>query len=295
MNLISRVSGRKITLGQMSADDRRLWRMKRVVKAFDKLVFTERLSVSFLTLTQRDEGMAESGKWIGDVMHNVQKLCKRAGVQFHYVAVLEIQKKRYEQYGVLAAHWHIVIATSGRGALPHCKSVEGRNGRKRIQKVRDGSVVTFEWLRKNVFQKLGMYFVCDSYSKDVYSYLAKYIGKGDLLNDYKVKTGKQVKVFSSSRIPLKYRASFIQVWDMEMMLREQPELLDLYWRMVGSKLAAYAKRTEDVMWEGERILTKVHYDRVTSISGEWILDGDWKSSRSDGGEILEDVQSKGIC
>lgn len=258
---------------------------RKKIRAFDRMVEREGRSVSFLTITQSDKNIGDGKKWITGIMQAMSKRVERSRwqmvdvetkeiveggkVELDYVAVLEIQPKRYLKYGVMAAHWHVAIAITMPEALPHAKRLEDGH----IKKVRDGKIITWDWLLKNVKQKFGMYFVCDCYSKNVYGYLGKYLAKGDYLADFKLKTGKKAHVFSSSQFPIRYRMSWLQKKDFDAMAADVPEIVELYWRAEGSRIVGRAKRADEVYFEDGRSKYRVGYDRVISLPGEWLLGG----------------------
>lgn len=271
MLLRNRFTGQKKWLPSMSADGRSMWLLQKAIRAFDRCVDVNQLTVSFLTITQSDTSVDTGYRWISGVMNNMAHVFRRAGLLFFYVAVLEIQPKRYRKYGILAAHWHVAVAVSIPRSLPHGKRLE--NGH--VEKVRDGSVITWDWLYKNVKQKFGIYFVCDCWSKNVYDYLGKYIGKGELLKELRERMKKlkrKVRVFSSSRLPLRYRMSWAQIVDYQGLVDELPELADLYWRKEGARVVARAKTVNEKYFLDGRSYSRVEYDRVLTIKGEWILD-----------------------
>jgi len=202
-------------------------------------------------------------------------LFKYYGLKFYYVAVLEIQPKRYRERGVFAPHWHIAIATSGDKNFPHAT----RTNEGRIKKERNGKVVTWDWLHENIKQKFGMYFVCDCYSSMVYNYLGKYIAKGVELEDFRRKLGRRVRVFSASRMPVEYQMSVGQYFEREGLLKVFPEYSELYWRREDSRIVARCKSVEDksMMTKGGLVeIFKTTYPKVHTIKADWlIVDGEW--------------------
>jgi len=251
----------------MSPGERTAWLLRKTIKAYDRCVDANRMSVSFLTITQSDRSVAGGYRWITDVMRKMRQVLKRAGINFLYVAVLEIQPKRYRQYGLLAPHWHIVIATSQQGALPHGKRLE--NGH--IQKVRDGSVITWSWLYANVKQKFGMYFICDAYSSRVYNYLGKYIAKGGDLDEFREAVGKRIKVFSHSRIPVEYQMSDGQAGEFYALISDVPEFDELFKRREGSRIVFRAKEIIEHQWDSGFVYRVIKYPLIHSIKSDWAV------------------------
>lgn len=266
MKLINRFTGQEVELsGIMTPGERSLWRLKKRIRDFDNCVQREHLQVSFLTITQSDKSVGEGYRWITNVMHAMGKQFKRAGHKFYYVAVLEIQPKRYRERGVLAPHWHIAIATSCDKGLPHAsRTKEGR-----IKKERNGSIVTWDWLLQNIKQKFGMYFVCDCYSPHVYDYLGKYIAKGSELEDFKRKLGKRVRVFSASRMPVEFQMSEGQSGEYASLVEKLPEVGELYWRREDSRIVGRAKEVIEKPFR-DMIFRKVRYPRVFTIKADWL-------------------------
>lgn len=282
MKLQNRFNGEEfISAGSLSSGERSLWRLRKRIKDFDHFVQLNNLVVSFLTVTQSDKSVSDGYRWITDVMSAMQKQFKRAGHKFSYVAVLEIQPKRYREKGVLAAHWHVAIGCSLVNALPHASREDGR-----IKKVRNGSLITWDWLYKNIKQKFGMYFVCDCWSSRVYDYLGKYIAKGGELDEFRKKIGRRVRVFSGSRVPVQYQMSEGQAVEHAKLLQSFPEFGDLYWRREDSRIVARAKNISERFIGGFQLSSKVTYPRVHTIMGDWlVLDAEWSSEKIGGGEI----------
>ena len=272
MILKSRLNGevKEFGVGLMTPEERTLWNFRKRIKDFDRLQLALGLSCSFLTITQSDVSVDTGYRWISEVMVNLRKLFVHRGLFLFYVAALEIQPKRYVKYGVLAPHWHIAIAHSLDDALPHAERVEV-NGRLRVRKVRDGSVVNWDWLRENVKQKFGLYFCCDCWSRDVEDYLGKYLAKSELLKEFKEKLGRRVRVFASSRFPVEHQMTWFQKKDFGDLMLEHPDLEDLYWHREGASIVGRGKEVVPyVGWDGEQ-REKIRYPRVRVIRGEWVL------------------------
>lgn len=252
----------------MSSEERTLWLLRKRLKDFDKCVNTEHLFVSFLTITQSDESLAEGYRWISGVMKMMRQKVIREGSKFYYVAVLEIQPKRYKEKGILAPHWHVAIATSSLGNLPHAKH-DDENGR--IKKIRDGSIVTWDWLHANVKQKFGMYFCCDAYSVNVLDYLGKYLAKGSELFAFRQIVGKKVRVFSASRFLVEYQETLGQAAERKKLIEDFPEFADLYWRREGSKIVAHGKEDIRINYWADKFLVKIRYPKIHTIRGDWLV------------------------
>jgi hypothetical protein len=265
MKLTNRFDGREfVVTSRMSSGERSLWRLKKRIRDFDNCVNMERLQVSFLTITQSDKSIGEGYKWITKLMDGMRHVFKREGLQFYYVAVLEIQPKRYRERGVLAPHWHVAIGTGAVNGLPH-----GERSNGKIKKVRNGSVVTWDWLYANIKQKLGMYFVCDCWSSHVYDYLGKYIAKGGELEKFRAKLGRRVRVFSASRFPVKYQMTEGQEGEYQSLISSSPESGDLYWRREDSKIVARAKEVKLIELVNGLQFKKVRYPKIHVIKSEW--------------------------
>jgi len=169
---------------------------------------------------------------------------------------------------VIAFHWHLAVACSSPGFLPHGRRLE--NGH--VQKERDGLVITWDWLYKNIRQKFGKYFVCDSYSHNVFDYLGKYLAKGDPLLELIRSTGKKVRIFSSSRFPVQYQMSGDQKREYQEIIQEEPGAEDLYWRCEGSRILGRGKEIFEHEWGNGYVFRLVTYPAIYKIYGAWIID-----------------------
>lgn len=270
MLLINRWTKEVLELpGVMTSEEQTAWLFRKRIRDFDRLVHGLGLSVSFLTVTQSDVSVDSGFHWITGLMHAMRENFRRRGLSFFYVAALEIQEKRYRRYGVLAAHWHIVIGHSLAGALPHGRRLE--NGY--VGKVRDGSVITWDWLFKNVKQRFGIYFCCDSWSRSVEDYLGKYLAKDELLREFKAKLGRRVRVFASSRFPVEFQMNGLQALEFKELLDDHPDLVDLFWRREKSCIVGRGKEVLDAWACDGSCLPVVRYPRVRVIRGDWIAAG----------------------
>ncbi len=272
MKLKNRYSGEVLELmGELSPVERSMWRLRKAVLDFDRFIDANNYYCSFLTITLTDENVKKGHRWISGFMDLVRHTLESAGVDVKYIAVLEIQEKRYSRYGVLAPHWHVVIGCSKFGALPDSMKNK-KTGH--VIRVRDGEVITFDWLHKNIKQKLGRYFVCDAYSNHIYGYLSKYISKGSDLEEYKrraVEAGKRVRIFSASRIPIQYRMTDGQALEYAALLLSHPEFSDLYWRREDSRIVARAKSVQERFIGSSLLSSKVTYPKVHVIPGDWVV------------------------
>lgn len=255
----------------ITAEERSLWLLKKRIRDFDRCVEAEMLQISFLTITQSNRSVADGYRWITGIMHKMAMVYKKRGMTMRYLAVLEIQPKRYKMTGVLAPHWHVAVAVNQYGTLPNGKSKKLPDGSRRIQKLRDGSVVTWKWLQKNVWSSFGMYFVCDCWSRSLYDYLGKYISKGSDLRDFKAKLGRRIRIFSASRLPVEYQMAGGQAAEFAAALADRPDLSDCYCHRERSSIVFRAKQIEEVVSPLGGIFTKVKYPRVYRIPGEWML------------------------
>jgi len=265
-SLVNRYTGERLLLSDQTPGERSLWLLKRRIRAFDRLIQDKGLTVSFLTITQSDD-LLDNSRWITSVMEKIKKAIEKMGGKMYYLAVLEAQPKRYQKYGVIAFHWHLAVACSSPGLLPHGRRLE--NGH--VQKEREGLVITWDWLYKNIRQKFGKYFVCDSYSHNVFDYLGKYLAKGDPLLELIRSTGKKVRIFSSSRFPVEYQMSGDQKREYQEIILAEPEAGDLYWRCEGSRILGRGKEIVEHVWQ-TFVFRKIIYPKVYSISGAWIID-----------------------
>ncbi len=276
----------------MTPEQRSIWNYRKRCQDFDRHVSRLGLFYSFLSLTQTDLSLDTGFRWITQVMNEMQKVFRKIGFPFGYLAALEIQPKRYATYGRLASHWHVVPAYSPQFAMPHTVYHPELPSGRRYEKIRDGSVIGFDWLEKHWRQKMGQYFCCDGYSRNITDYLGKYIGKEDsLLAELKKRLGRRVRTFSSSRIPLEDQLNWFHRSEFDKELSEHPDLENLYWRREGSSIVGRAKEvTSYIDFNGvER--EKVRYPRVRVIRGEWVQ---CETSPQDGediqvGEIAKDV------
>jgi hypothetical protein len=266
MKIVSRITGQEKYLPMMSPGERSLWLMKKAIRGFDRLVMSGDLHTSFLTITQSNKSVEDGYRWITSVMAAMKKNFDRRGQLFYYVAVLEIQPKRYQKYGVLAPHWHIAIATSEPEALPHAvRQVDGH-----IKKVRNGKIITWDWLYRNVNQKFGMYFCCDCWSRQIYDYLAKYLAKGDLLGDFRRMVGRRVRVFSLSRLDVSYFMTWFQKQEFTRLVESEPIYGEMYMRRNGSRINLCSKETiENYEFDGHSSV-KIYYRILHTIMGEWV-------------------------
>ena len=270
MLLVNRWTKEVLDLGaMMGPEEQTIWLFRKRIRDFDRLVLGLGLFVSFLTITQSDVSVDSGFHWITGVMDSMRKQFRRRGLLFFYVAALEIQPKRYRRYGVLASHWHVVIAHSLADGLPHGRRLE--NGR--VEKVRDGSVVTWEWLFKNVKQKFGIYFCCDSWSRSVEDYLGKYLAKDELLREFKAKLNRRVRVFASSRFPVEFQMTGLQALEFKALLDDHPDLAALFWRRERSSVVGRGKEILDQWACDGSLLPVVRYPRVRVIRGDWIVAG----------------------
>jgi hypothetical protein len=232
MRLENRVTGKVLQV----ADDRlekSRYRLKRACRALDRLLGLFGLQLYFLTLTLTDKDVEALNREVRKFAHWMQQYFRRAGVPMFYVWVVELQKKRYRRYGVLALHWHFAIVCR-KGALPHV-GYGDPVGKRRMRVIRDGDVVSNRMLMKRWGR--GMTWCVEGWSR-VYDYLEKYIEKGyEGLAGYK-KEWAGLRRFGSSRLG-KYA---YPKWAFEAVNRveaEYPELADLCLRRVGGRVGWY--------------------------------------------------------
>jgi hypothetical protein len=272
MILRSRLTGGFCDVGSfMSKGERCQWRFKKRVRDFDRQILRLGLSYSFLTLTQSPESVESGLVGVHEVMHSMGKLFKRRGLPFGYVSMLEIQPRRVVRFGVLAPHHHIVVA-SVRWAFPHGEYHPEAVRGKRYERVRDGDVVTFDWLIENWKMKVGQFFVCDGYSRSVFGYLEKYLtGKNsELVELLRAKFGKKLRVFSSSRFEVIDQMAWFQKKEFREVVRLDPALENLYWHREGSSIVGRGKEVREVVEFDGRVSSKVSYPRVKVLRGEWV-------------------------
>ncbi len=266
VKLKNRFTGETLILDVMTREERSLWRLRKRLKDFQNLVYDRGFTVSFLTITQSDVSVDSGYRWITNVMKAMRAQAKRFGSELFYVAVLEIQPKRYRERGVLAPHWHIAIACSMPELLPHAE----RQPDGRIRKVRNGKLITWDWLLSNIKQKFGMYFCCDAYSSNIYNYLAKYLAKGKELEDFRLKLGRRVRLFSSSRIPVRYQMTVGQSLEHHKLVEDEPEFAELYCRREDARIVFRAKEVKKINLVNDLFVTKVRYPKVRTIHGDWL-------------------------
>lgn len=269
MLLKSRLSGAKIALPEFQDGDKTAWRFRARTKFFSRFIEVYNLHVSFLTFTLSTENILADMKIFYRVIHDMCDVVRRSGHKIFYLSVVEIQVRRYYKTGKLVPHLHIAVATDAVGLFPHA----GKSGATgRIKKVRDGKVITFDWLYKNAKQKLGIYFCCDAWSNNLYNYLGKYLAKPALLDEFKKQYGKRLSVFSSSHLPIDFRMDTAQHMDYWRLIESHPEAKDLYWRREGSRIVGRGKLVDERYYEDGRTFVKISYPKILTISSEWIVD-----------------------
>jgi hypothetical protein len=266
VKLKNRFTGESLVLDVMTREERSLWRLRKRLKDFQNLVYERQLLVSFLTITQSDKSVSDGYRWVTNVMKAMRAQVKRSGSELFYVAVLEIQPKRYRERGVLAPHWHVAIGCTSPGLLPHAERQTGG----KIKKVRNGALITWDWLFSNIKQKFGMYFCCDAYSSNIYNYLAKYLAKGQELEDFRSRLGRRVRLFSSSRIPVQYQMTGNQKLEHAAVLESEPAFGELYCRREDARIVFRVKEVKKVQLVRDTFVLKVRYPKVRSISGDWV-------------------------
>lgn len=257
----------------MTPEQRSLWRYLKRCEDFDRYIRRLGLVYSFLTLTQSDLSVETGAGSITGVMNEMGKVFRKLGLPFGYISTLEIQPKRYASFGVFGSHWHIAVAYPEPGSLPH--TAYDKNGARyhKYVKVRDGSIVTFDWLEGHWRKKIGQYFCCDGFSWSIKDYLGKYIGKQDpLLKELKKRLGCRVRVFSSSRFPLEDQLNWFHKGEFEKEIAAHPDLAGLYWRRENSSIVGRGKEVQTYTdFDGKEHL-RVRYPRVRVIHGEWVRD-----------------------
>jgi hypothetical protein len=131
--------------------------------------------VVHLTLTLKIAESEIDSKHLHRVTQFIDTRLKRAGSDFKYIAVKEIQKERLEKYGEEAVHYHVLCVYSKPYVFPHAEEI--------AKSWRLGGVkITAPRLRVAV--------------NKIISYIGKYIGKGyefEALNFKKSFTASQIK------------------------------------------------------------------------------------------------------
>lgn len=269
MRLKNRKTGGKIVLSDLDDGGKTLWRFRTRVRFFERLIWIFHLHVSFLTFSLSDENIEIDARAINRVVGDMCQVVRRAGYKIFYLKVVEINPRRFLKYGKLVRHFHLVVMTNCKDAFPHAKKsdVSGR-----IVKVRDGKIITFDWLLKNAKQKLGIYFCCDAWSRNIYDYLGKYLSKPGLMDEFKKQHGKRVSVFSSSVLPIDFKMDSAQSTDYYKLLAGFPDAVDLYWRREGSRIVGRAKSVDEKYFEDGSSVVKISYPKILTIPSEWIVD-----------------------
>lgn len=171
-------------------ESRRLYKFKLRCKALDKLAQENNLTRYFLTLTLSSDNHQAITAEISRALKAVTNRFLRAGLQFKYCWVVELQKKRYAETGEYALHWHVAIIAPV-GSLPDCYySYEFPHYRVNTE----GSIITSSDMTK--LWGLGQHLCCKAKGK-TYAYLAKYMVK-ELSEG--VQWSKKSKRFSSSQM-----------------------------------------------------------------------------------------------
>lgn len=125
--------------------------------------------VYFLTLTQAKAD--SSTRRLNKLMNFVRARFKAAGLPLKYAWVDEPQEQRYEKTGVMAKHWHMVIAAPV-GSLPNVEFIEQAPQGQKYHMISDGRVI-----KQNELYKRWGYGqeLCQIARGSVWSYVSKYL------------------------------------------------------------------------------------------------------------------------
>jgi hypothetical protein len=137
--------------------------------------------VVHLTLTLREAAPEIDFKHLHRVMQFIDNRLKRAGCDFKYVAVKEIQQERLKKYGEEAIHYHILCVYSKPYVFPHAEEIAKSWALGNVK-------ITAPKLRMKVWK--------------IANYIGKYIGKG-----YEYEALDVKKSFTASQIRQIYKLS----------------------------------------------------------------------------------------
>jgi len=264
--------------GVFGKRERSMWLKKKRLKDFQNMVTAEGLNVSFLTLTCSDVNGGE--KYFKQVMDSMRHAVVRAGYVFKFVWVLEVQPKRYIKTGELARHWHIVLASDGVGVFPHAKYHKERPRGRKYEKIRDGSVITFDWLHTHTLQKIGQYFCMDGYSRGLYRYLLKYLEGNDLIDELRTSSNKKIRTFGGSSVAVVHQMTEHQSLEFSRLVSSDASFADLNFHREGSRIVC---RSYSV--SVEHIIGNVYKKRRKS-KVEYVIKGDWVRDTSSSEEVV---------
>jgi len=129
------------------------------------------------------EKAAEEVHWknLHRVMQFIDRRLKRAGSDFKYIAVKEIQQERLEKYGEKAVHYHILCVYSKPYVFPSAEEIGKSWGLGSVK-------ITAPKIRMKVWK--------------IVNYIGKYIGKG-----YEYEALDYRKSFTASQIKQIYKLS----------------------------------------------------------------------------------------
>jgi hypothetical protein len=152
---------------------RSLYRFRKVCCGLERIAFEHDLSVYFMTFTLAGDSVDCLNSSLDSVLHFLRRKFKKAGEHLYYAWVAELQKKRYEKYGVLALHWHFVVLAR-HGALPDVRfNARAARGHK-YEIVCDGSLVS----ARELYERWGKgQVLCGCAWSGVRNYLEKYMVK----------------------------------------------------------------------------------------------------------------------
>jgi len=147
------------------------YRFRRLCRALDRKAMREGLEIYFVTLTLGPDDAGVRSRELNRILDFLRVRCRRAGSEFLYVWVIELQAKRYHRTGKMVPHWHFAIAVAP-GGLPDVEFRAGA-GRRYVVKC-EGSIVASHELWSE--WGYGQVFPCRAKTR-VYGYLSKYLGK----------------------------------------------------------------------------------------------------------------------
>jgi hypothetical protein len=167
------------------------------------------------------------------VIQFIDTRLKRAGSDFKYIAVKEIQQERFEKYGEEAVHYHVLCVYSKPYVFPHAEEIAK------------------SWNLGNVkitAPKIRIKF------KRIVSYIGKYIGKG-----YEYETLNSKKSFTASQIRQIYKLS-----------RERLEaVMSSYGKVKAETFKCTYRKVYDVFNNGFRLVKRL----VEEFPSEWSFEG----------------------
>jgi hypothetical protein len=215
--------------------------------------------VYFLTLTLSDENLSTVNRDLNKFVTFLRTRFKRAGVQFWYTWVVELQKRRYKKSGKAALHWHFAIVCPV-GSLPDVCFRQKIKPHYLLKQ--DGAVVS----QADLFARWGkgQVFCMKAYSNKVYGYLSKYFTKEyEKLEGYNL-TWSSLRRWGSSQLTY-YR---FPEWGFDEVMKaaeSEPSILDMWIKKEGARINVYCQ--EKFAWSDGSEHTR--FVRVRSFRSPW--------------------------